>query len=107
MDGKSNCEDRWSGPIGKALTNVGQLPLDENFQVITDCQLPEMTPDVVNNFTSDQKYMFKIFCVVSSGKFPKERLQNQNVHHRKTFKVTFIKGSDIISRCWVKCCFHV
>ena len=70
MDGGTVCANKYSGPIGKHLNDVENFELDENFVPIPSEDLPIISEDVVENFNSDQKYLYKIALIITTGKIP-------------------------------------
>ena len=69
-DGKISGKASWTGPIGKMLTNVLNLPLNPNFKTITGADLPSLTDNVVLYLSADQKYLYRILQVITTGKMP-------------------------------------
>ena len=70
MDGGTVCANKYSGPIGKHLNDVENFELDENFVPLPSEDLPIISEDVVENFNSDQKYLYKIALTITTGKIP-------------------------------------
>ena len=71
IDGKTSGKESWTGPLGKMLTNVLDLPLNPNFKTITGADLPSLTDEVVSDLSADQKYLYRILQVITTGKIPK------------------------------------
>ena len=69
VDGKTSGNNSFKGPIGKALPNVENLSWNENFTPIKDGPgLPDMPDHVVNDLSSDQKYLFFVAKSIQDGK---------------------------------------
>ena len=70
MDGGTVCANKYSGKLGKYLNDVEKLEVDPNFVPIYSDGVPEISEDVVGNFNSDQKYLYKISRVIITGNIP-------------------------------------
>jgi hypothetical protein len=70
IDGKTSGKESWTGPIGKMLSNVMNFPLNPNFKKIIGADIPILTDDVVSDLSADQKYLYKILQVITTGKIP-------------------------------------
>ena len=69
LDGKESSGERWSGPIGKHLNTVTEMPIKPNFQTI-QCDLPDLDSDVLKNMNEDNKYLYKIAKIIVTGIIP-------------------------------------
>ena len=70
VDGKTSGKDSWTGPIGKLLPKVQELPLDPKFKVIESGDLPDLSDDEIQDLSTDQKYLYKILQVIKTGIIP-------------------------------------
>ena len=68
LDGKTSSSTGLSGPLGKALEKVGELPLNPCYEkIVTSADLPSMSDEVVNDLSEDQKHAFKLWAAIRSG----------------------------------------
>ena len=68
LDGKTSSGTGLSGPLGKALEKVGELPLNPCYEkIFTSADLPSMSDEVVNDLSEDQKHAFKLWAAIRSG----------------------------------------
>ena len=70
VDGKTSGKDSWTGPIGKLLTKVLDLPLDPDFTVIDGVDLPELSDEEIQDLSTDQKYLYRILQIIKTGTIP-------------------------------------
>ena len=70
LDGATVSANKYSGPIGKLLSEAENLELDENFVPIPCDGFPEIPEDVLREFNKDQKFLYKIAQIIVSGKIP-------------------------------------
>ena len=64
VDGKTSGKESWTGPIGKLLAKVLELPLDPNFTVIESGDLPDLSEDEIRDLSTDQKYLYRILKII-------------------------------------------
>ena len=71
LDGKTNSDHSFSGPIGKALDNAVNLEINPKFQAITVGRpLIALDQDVIDDLSSDQKYGYRMVMAIRAGKVP-------------------------------------
>ena len=68
LDGKSNSSVGYSGPIGKLLPKVHDIPVNDNFMVISDGEdLIELPQDVISSLSTDQHNCYLLIKAIKSG----------------------------------------
>ena len=72
LDGTSSAPDKFSGPIGRLLNRVEDIPIDPNFTPLSGHELPDIPAEVEKKFTADQKYIWRIAKIIASGEIPDE-----------------------------------
>ena len=75
LDGKSASGNAWKGPIGKLIPKVKELEFNEEFEAIPGTELGELvdlSEDVLEDLSSDQKLLYRLVKMVKSG----ERIPN-------------------------------
>ena len=70
LDGPTTCANKFSGPIGKHLSDVEDQPIDPNFVPIRVDKIVEIPPEIVAELNSDFKYLYRIYKVVVTGEIP-------------------------------------
>ena len=70
IDGKTSGKESWTGPLGKMLPKVEELPLDPDFTVIEGGDLPDLSEDEVGDLSTDQKYLYRILKIIKTGIIP-------------------------------------
>ena len=70
VDGKTSGKESWTGPIGKLLAKVLELPLDPDFTPMEDCDLPDLSEDEIKDLSTDQKYLYRILRIIKTGVIP-------------------------------------
>ena len=70
MDGPTTCANKFSGEIGKHLTDVETMEINPNFVPIKVDDMPDIPATVVSEFNADFKYLYKIAKVVTTGVIP-------------------------------------
>ena len=70
VDGKTSGKESWTGPIGKLLAKVLEYPLDPDFTVIEDGDLPDLSDDEIKDLSTDQKYLYRILKIIKTGIIP-------------------------------------
>ena len=70
IDGKTSGKESWTGPLGKMLPKVEELPLDPDFTVIEGGDLPDLSEDEVGDLSTDQKYLYRILKIIKTGNIP-------------------------------------
>ena len=68
LDGRTLSNNRWMGPIGKLLDQVTELPINPFFAKVTiGDPLISLSPEVVEDLSSDQLYAYNIDEGIRSG----------------------------------------
>ena len=68
LDGPTTSDTGFSGPIGKALAGVTDLPIKKNFKKITlGADLIDLPEDVRKDLSTDQKYGYDIVQAIRKG----------------------------------------
>ena len=60
VDGKTSGKESWTGPIGKMLPKVLELPLDPDFTVIDGGDLPDLSDEEIRDLSTDQKNLYRL-----------------------------------------------
>ena len=68
LDGKTNSDHTFSGPLGKALSSVVSLEINPKFKPITvEDPLIELKEDVIGDLSTDQKYGYMMVNAIRTG----------------------------------------
>ena len=68
LDGRTNSDHSFSGPIGKLLNDVVNLDINPRFTPITVGPPPiELDDDVIDDLSTDQKYGYRIVMAIRAG----------------------------------------
>ena len=68
LDGRTCSDTGFTGPLGKALDDVTDLPIKKNFKKVTcGSELISLSTEVVNDLSSDQKYGYEIVSAIRAG----------------------------------------
>lgn len=71
LDGKTISNNKFDGPIGKCIPKVLELPVLEQIPPIDiQIDLIEMTDDILNDLSGDQKYLYDIVSAIKSQQMP-------------------------------------
>ena len=63
IDGNTSGKESWTGPLGKMLPKVEELPLDPDFTVIEGGDLPDLSEDEVGDLSQRLTFRFRNFSV--------------------------------------------
>ena len=79
LDGPTKSDTGFSGPLGKALGTVTELPINKKFKRLNNgSDLIELPEEVVKDLSADQRYGYEICAAIRSGIMP-ERLANLEI----------------------------
>ena len=79
LDGPTNSNTGFTGPVCKALNSVTDMPINIKFKPITiGPELIELEDDVVKDLSTDQKYGYNMIKAIRSGILP-DRLANLEI----------------------------
>ena len=68
LDGPTSSDTGFTGPLGKALKSVSDMPFNKNFKTITVGQdLAELDEQAVKDLSTDQKYSYEIVTAIRTG----------------------------------------
>ena len=68
LDGPTSSDTGFTGPLGKALSSVTELPVNKNFKTITvGSDLIELNDDILKDLSTDQKYAYEIVQAIRTG----------------------------------------
>ena len=67
LDGPTSSDSGFSGPLGKALDKVEDLPFNPDFEKIDSEALPIMSSEVIDDLSTDQKHAFRLWEAIRSG----------------------------------------
>lgn len=71
LDGKTNSDHTFSGPLGKALDGVINLGINSKFKPITiGSPLIELDEDIIADLSTDQKYGYRMVNAIRAGTVP-------------------------------------
>lgn len=71
LDGKTGTSNSFTGPLGKALSSVTDLPINSKFAPITvGSDFIELLEAVLNDLSRDQKYGYKMVQAIRKGHVP-------------------------------------
>lgn len=77
LDGKTTGSNSFSGPIGKELENVCDLPI-VNFKRFSAAKpLDNIPEEVFKKLSNDQKYLYKVVNALISGNFTESLVQTK------------------------------
>jgi hypothetical protein len=99
LDGKTNSDHSFSGPIGKALANVVNLEINPRFQAIkVGCSLIELKQEVIDDLSTDQLYGYRMVSAIRAGVVPDDlaNLDIGPVNHAR-----WLTTANRILRMWV------
>ena len=69
LDGPTKSDTGFSGPLGKALATVTELPVKKTFKAVTiGSDLIELDDEIVKDLSSDQKYGYEMVKAIRTGK---------------------------------------
>lgn len=85
LDGKTSGAKSFSGPIGKALVDVGDKPIVAFKKFKLAKKLEKIPEDVLKMLSNDQKYLYNIVNALISGKFPETLAETKigNLNHSR------------------------
>ena len=73
LDGKTNSDHSFSGPLGKALDNAVNLEINPKFKAITvGRHLIALDQIVIDDLSSDQKYGYRMVMAIRAGTVPED-----------------------------------
>lgn len=73
LDGSTLSGNRFSGPLGKLLPKVTQLPIKENINALLIGEgLINLPTEVINDLSADQYYGYRMVHAIQSGIIPKD-----------------------------------
>ena len=73
LDGPTTSKDGFTGPIGKLLSKVNELPINYDFKVMSGGEdLIHLTDEVVNSLSTDQHNCYLLANAIKSGQLSKE-----------------------------------
>ena len=76
LDGKTGSNNSFTGPAGRLLAGVQNLPHNPNFTPLSVGEpLPELPPEVVSDLSWDQQFGYKILKALESGVIPPSLLR--------------------------------
>lgn len=78
LDGPTSSDRTFSGPLGKCLNGVTQLPVAEFEPVTVGEQLIDLGPEVVQDLTDDQRYAYDMARAIREGEVPRD-LANKKI----------------------------
>ena len=68
LDGKTNSDHTFSGPLGKVLSSVVTLEINPKFKPIAVKEpLIELKEDVIGDLSTDQKYGYMMVTAIRNG----------------------------------------
>ena len=68
LDGPTSSDTGFTGPLGKALKSVTEIPIKSNFKTVTVGEdLIELDESIVKDLSSDQKYGYEIVKAIRTG----------------------------------------
>ena len=68
MGVKTLRDNKWTGPIGRLLSQVKELEFDPDFEPVPgETELLVLSPEVVADLSSDQKTLYKLVHMVKTG----------------------------------------
>ena len=69
LDGKTNSDHTFSGPIGKSLDNAVNLEINPKFSPIQiGPALIELDQSIIDDLSTDQKYGYRMVMAIRAGK---------------------------------------
>ena len=61
LDGKTLCENKFSGPTGKALLNANDIRFSDTIPSLgIDIDISQLDDRIVSTLSGDQRYLFEI-----------------------------------------------
>ena len=71
LDGPTSSKDGFTGPVGKLLPKVEQMPFDPNFEALPGGEdLLPLSDTVVKGMSTDQKSCYRLVQALKSGNLP-------------------------------------
>ena len=68
LDGKTNSNHTFEGPVGKSLDKVLDLEINPKFKPVTVGAAPiELDQDIIDDLSTDQKYGYRIVMAIRAG----------------------------------------
>ena len=88
LDGKSVSDNKFSGPIGKLILSVLELPVltGELPDIGVPINLIDLDDNITNDLSADQKYLYQIVTAI------KDRQLHTNLQHNKIGTITMLAG---------------
>ena len=80
LDGSTQSNNQWSGPLGTMLNNATDLEINPDFTNVCESSPPliYLSPDIVKDLSTDQSYAYQIVTFIKTGVLPK-RLSSQEI----------------------------
>ena len=79
LDGPTSSDTGFTGPLGKALRSVTDMPIKKSFPAIrVGTDLIELDEEILKDLSSDQRYGYEIVKAIRSGVLP-SRLANLQI----------------------------
>ena len=80
LDGPTVSDNKFSGPIGKLISSVLDMPVltGELPDIGVNIELIELDDKLINDLSADQKYMYQIVTAIKDRKLPTQ-LQNNKI----------------------------
>ena len=73
LDGPTASGDKFTGPLGKALDLVEDMPYNPSFKVIKPGpSFPELSQDIIDDLSTDQQYGYRIILAIGTGSVSKD-----------------------------------
>ena len=73
LDGATASGDKFTGPLGKALDLVEDMPYNPSFKVIKPGpSFPELSQDIIDDLSTDQQYGYRIILAIGTGSVSKD-----------------------------------
>ena len=71
LDGPTASNNTFTGPLGKALSDVESLEYNPKFKPIKDCpDIPDLSQDVIDHLSTDQQYGCRMVLALKEGSVP-------------------------------------
>ena len=73
LDGSTQSNNQWSGPLGKLLNNATDLEINPGYMKVCESAPPliYLSPDIIKDLSTDQSYAYQIVTSIKTGVLPK------------------------------------